>query len=310
MKRTLIAGLLLMLISLSSFAADDQIFSVILKGNTKDLGKYLKQNPQAINAVDAKERSPLMLAVRLKKNKMAKLLLKHGADPVAPRGQWGNFALQEAIWAQNEEMVKWFYLKGVDINYVKTRTSRDGTERFYPVFHDIVRVCSPDLIKFMIERGVDIGTKNWRGENCLTVFSFHDFHYSGNKEYVLLEKLKILVKAGVNLNAQNKDEETLLLRFVSSSSQNRKAAISVRLNEVVKFLIKNGADLDLQDYQGWTPLHSAVWFHNTEILKILLDAGADPTIEHKDGEKPIDFAKRLKRKEMVKVLKKAEKSRK
>jgi protein phosphatase 1 regulatory subunit 12B len=36
---------------------------------------------------------------------------------------------------------------------------------------------------------------------------------------------------------------------------------------MVKFLIENGADLNPQDNEGWTPLHAAVSVGNLSVVK-------------------------------------------
>ena len=46
----------------------------------------------------------------------------------------------------------------------------------------------------------------------------------------------------------------------------------------VEHLIKEGADPNTQDNNGWTPLHEVAQRNNIEILRLLLDAGANPNV--------------------------------
>ncbi|WP_168464801.1 ankyrin repeat domain-containing protein [Wolbachia endosymbiont of Ctenocephalides felis wCfeT] len=60
--------------------------------------------------------------------------------------------------------------------------------------------------------------------------------------------------------------------------------------EVVKFLTKEGADINAAKYERWTALHSAAYKGNLEIISFLLEKGANPKIRSKDGKNPRDVA--------------------
>jgi ankyrin repeat protein len=47
---------------------------------------------------------------------------------------------------------------------------------------------------------------------------------------------------------------------------------------MVEELIKGGANVDVMDVRGQTPLAQAAWNGHTEVARLLLDAGADPEL--------------------------------
>ncbi|SEW40079.1 hypothetical protein SAMN05428988_5218 [Chitinophaga sp. YR573] len=72
--------------------------------------------------------------------------------------------------------------------------------------------------------------------------------------------------------------------------------------DVVKLLLRHGADVDLDDGFGATALMYAVSNANVELVKILLDAGADPALKDKTGNNAFSNAKVARNKEITKML--------
>ena len=56
-------------------------------------------------------------------------------------------------------------------------------------------------------------------------------------------------------------------------------------------MIQAGAEVNLADKRGWTPLHQASRHGQVEVIAALLAAGADKTIKDEDGRTPHDVAK-------------------
>ncbi len=69
--------------------------------------------------------------------------------------------------------------------------------------------------------------------------------------------------------------------------------------ELTKLLIENGANVNLQDHCGTTPLHCAIRAvagNKEQIIKLLLDNGADLKIRDNLGKAPTDYKPQLLRK--------------
>jgi ankyrin repeat protein len=70
----------------------------------------------------------------------------------------------------------------------------------------------------------------------------------------------------------------------------------------VKKMIAEGADINIQNKEGWTALMVASHFGLNTILELLLKAGADKDIKNNSGETALDYAKEEGNQEMVELL--------
>lgn len=77
----------------------------------------------------------------------------------------------------------------------------------------------------------------------------------------------------LNLNEIRRHGRSLMTHCSSSSSQ-----------DILRFLLERGADPNLADSDGDTPLETAVWSEREDAVEILIQHGADPHV----GGKGID----------------------
>ena len=78
--------------------------------------------------------------------------------------------------------------------------------------------------------------------------------------------------------------------------------------ELLKLFIKAGAKLNAHDNKGLTPLYKAVescLFGSKDpvFIVMLLNAGADPNLKNKDGKTPMDSAKSFRNEKIINLLK-------
>ncbi|MEM6631704.1 MAG: ankyrin repeat domain-containing protein [Bacteroidota bacterium] len=66
-------------------------------------------------------------------------------------------------------------------------------------------------------------------------------------------------------------------------------------------LVEAGADINLTDQKGNTPLHilAAEGEERYEVIEFLLDKGADQTLKNKEGYTPLDIAKIREEKDLI-----------
>jgi hypothetical protein len=82
-------------------------------------------------------------------------------------------------------------------------------------------------------------------------------------------------------------------------------AASFGLTEVVKILLETEKDIDVNALGGRaisSPLHVAVYRNHIDVVKILLENGADPNLPNKEGESPLYWADANINEEMEELL--------
>jgi hypothetical protein len=72
--------------------------------------------------------------------------------------------------------------------------------------------------------------------------------------------------------------------------------------EVARLLLRHGADPNAQDKTGETPLHVAAYWGRVDVVRLLLEHGADPSIRNRDGKTPLDLAKESGHREVVSLI--------
>jgi len=76
-------------------------------------------------------------------------------------------------------------------------------------------------------------------------------------------------------------------------------AVENNYEDIVKVLIQNNADVNIKDNNGNTPLHIAIMNGNEFIIKELLKAKADKNIKNNEGKTPYDLAKELNYEDII-----------
>jgi uncharacterized protein len=81
------------------------------------------------------------------------------------------------------------------------------------------------------------------------------------------------------------------------------ACIALSQNaEIARLLIAQGADVNMEQAGGYTPLHQAAAAGLSELTQILLEAGADPSCVCHQGKTPADYARERNHQGVVEQL--------
>ncbi|XP_026175112.1 ankyrin repeat domain-containing protein 6b isoform X4 [Mastacembelus armatus] len=112
---------------------------------------------------------------------------------------------------------------------------------------------------------------------AVTKYGRSPMHLAAYKGHI--EVVRILLKAGCNLDIQDDGEQTALHR-----------AAMVGNSDVMSALIGEGCALDRQDKDGNTALHEVCWHGYSQCVKLLVKAGANIHAKNKAGNTALHLA--------------------
>ena len=113
---------------------------------------------------------------------------------------------------------------------------------------------------------------------------------------------RLLISAGADVNVMDQMGSSLLHQAIEKNEKKNteifkmilSAGASLLFNPSLRSsysLIYTGANVNVVDRYGETPLHLAVEKNNTVIIKLLIDAGADENIRNMYGRTPFASCK-------------------
>ena len=100
-----------------------------------------------------------------------------------------------------------------------------------------------------------------------------------------IANLTLLVENGADVNAVSQNQ--MYVRPLHSAVAHRQADISLIM---AKCLLESGAQVNVIQRGGWTPLHQAAAHGNPEMVDLLLNYGADPAMKSDDGRTALMMA--------------------
>jgi uncharacterized protein len=139
--------------------------------------------------------------------------------------------------------------------------------------HSAARKGYHEIVKFIVNNAASLDIKTFYGETAL-----HMAAKRGHKEVV-----QVLVSVGAAINEQDRDGCTALHNSLVQ-------AISGHA-DVISILVHAGADLDIitSGDLGQTALHMAVSLNIPTVVEILVRSGAQFNIRNKKGMTPLDL---------------------
>ena len=219
--------------------------------------------------------SLLHLSTKLGNKNLVSLYLSY-ALLVDERGENGETPLMIALKSGNYSLVQFLISKKANINLANTN---GDTPLSLAVANAELKI-----VQQLIQSKADVNHLNEYGNNLLMESVKGDI----NKKKEIYEIISLLVKSGLKINSKNIYGNTALSYMINKKNV-----------KLIKHLIKLGADINIIDNLGNTPLHKAVLLslfdrlknkELDEILEILFQAGSDPNIRNNEGLTPLHIA--------------------
>jgi ankyrin repeat protein len=107
-----------------------------------------------------------------------------------------------------------------------------------------------------------------------------------------IDEVRALLLKGVDVNSRDVFGDNAGLHW----------AASLGLAEMARLLIDNGADVNVRNEEGYTPLHWAAGEGQKELVVILIIHGADVNAHNKRGWTPLRWAEAQSQKEIARIL--------
>lgn len=124
----------------------------------------------------------------------------------------------------------------------------------YGFLYEAIRNSDLEIVKLIVESGADIEAK----KNGLTLL----MHTILNDDF---DAVRLLVKYGADIESRDDDDDWTALMSASETGN----------FDIVKFLVGEGANVNIISDVEWTAFMIAVANHNFEIAKFLIDDCAD-----------------------------------
>ena len=150
------------------------------------------------------------------------------------------------------------------------------------------------------------------------IWAGNDNDYAEDQRENYARIIGLLLEAGANINAQDVYGRTALMMVSGETLRSSASAVKFLLEQgadvnlksrsgdsalgcaalngdvaVVRLLLKAGAQVNTRDEEGRTPLMWASRDANIEVMQMLLDAGADARLEDKEGNTAAEFVEEL-----------------
>jgi len=280
-----------------------QLIESIEAGETNRVAEIAARDPSIVNAANSHGHVPLGTAIGTGRLERVKILVGLGADP--RHAYHGRTLLDAAAYAGHVEIFRYLVSLGVqptvhhaaaigDIALLeemlaanpalRAPTAAGGRWRITPL-HAAVIGGNREAVAYLLDQDISLDAVNHNGHTALALCAEHP------DENTRVPIARLLLAHGADANAPaGHHGGTVLHRTVMHGD----AAL-------VALLLEHGADPNIQDWSGKTPLHHAVT-KNRQLVTLLLAHAPNLAAQSRDGETPVQYARRLQKRAVVRLL--------
>jgi ankyrin repeat protein len=209
----------------------------------------LIQHKADVNALNVQGQTPLHLASLYGNPESIKLLLAAGAR-IDTRDADGNTPLHIALLYRHPENLDEILKVNPDIDAL-------NTEGYTPLHLAVRRSYNAKAVELLLQQGADVNIPDPAGRNALLVSVG-----SNRKEYI-----RLLVSKGIDINSRDNDGNTALHYPLMNVLKNKMYLPYSK--EIVKTLVEEGADPQIRNKQGKSPMDLAVESDENDLINLL-----------------------------------------
>ena len=256
------------LFAVPALTAQD-IFDAIRGGDFEKTKELLKKDPLLVKTRNARQSTPLHVAVDVNNEPIARYLIEKGADLNAVnQNSW-----TPLFYAKGIEMAGLLLDKGAAIDF----TLGDITPFVQFVYGE-----RRELAEYLLSKGARIPAPRTPLGLLTTIRALR----MGSLRY-----LEEGLRRGLDPLYES-EGRSLWLHYAAESCS----------PELVERLIDLGVPVDRRNVFGLTPLHIASSRGNSTVVKLLIEKGADRNARTYDGKTPFNLAMEEERRETAKLL--------
>ena len=256
----------------------ESLFEAVKSGDLAEVQRFLKRNPNIeVDALNGFGSTSLLNAIAKNHEAIIEVLLAYGAAVNGPVGAYRT-PLQMACESEKADIVSSLLEHGADVD------AMTAYDRQTP----LIRTCwsnrNLSIAQLLINAGADV---NGAGG---VIAPLHVAAWNGNTEAI-----ELLIQSGADVNILSSREYgvppgvsagSTPLHFVA-------AATFAEINEAqfsnLNILLAAGADSNIANPEGRTPLHLAALHSSFDVITALLDVGCDPLHQDNNGRTPLQY---------------------
>ena len=250
---------------------------------TIEIAKYLESNHQHITFQDKVRqlKTVLMLSAKNGDIKTAKIMLKNNVSPNFLDYD-GTSPLISAVINHNTEMVKLLLEYDADPNL-------SDTQNWTPIMIAIannenklnnIPQDNMEMIKLLIENKADINQVNDNGYTPMIISAM-------NGE---MNIMRLLVDNGASVNDKDKEDITVFAHGLMFAGRNSKSEECNLKNEMIDFLIENGADIHRSNINNQSALFLAAHNGYLDMVKYCVEHKMNIHQRDVNGVNPMEQA--------------------